>query len=623
MARLGPWECRRSAAQRPAVCEPSSVMARPPSPGPGPQRLSKREFFQRRLGVLVVVALVIVALVIAGFALVGFRLARSGSLPRIHVAGVDVGGLDRDAVEAKLRDLGRRRGMESIEVVRPRVEGLRAARETYPRLRLGYSFDTKATTERVFELGRHTNPLAALADHVRASFTTLHVKPVETVDPESLDEWVGGVGEALAVTPVEGDIVFRGGEVQPVMPRPGAVVEEEAFTDAARRAALTPGDQTIEVRLEEVSPDMTAKTVKRAAARARKILSRPITLRRAGDEVSLHPADISAALSTRTVAGPDGPRLKFQVDPDELQDRVGDTLDALQRLPADAGFTISGGAVRVIPGRLGLAVDHEAVAERLLRIATSKDRTGRAPVTKQEPEFSTSEAQDLDIDERVSTFTTEHACCEPRVHNIHRIADLIDGTVVKPGETFSVNAAVGERTRAKGFLPAPAIYEGEYVDEVGGGVSQFATTMYNTIFFGGYEFVEYKAHSYYISRYPPGREATLSWPSVDLAFRNDSDAGIYIDTSYTDTSITVSFYGSTDVDVESSSAPPHNHTDPPVQCRANRALAWGERRVVQEGAQGFDITVRRIFIRSGQRESEEFFTRYLPEPRIVEQRTCR
>ncbi len=198
---------------------------------------------------------------------------------------------------------------------------------------------------------------------------------------------------------------------------------------------------------------------------------------------------------------------------------------------------------------------------------------------------------------------------------------MIDGTVVKPGETFSVNGAVGERTRAKGFVAAPAIFQGEYVDEVGGGISQFATTMFNAIFFGGYEFTEYKAHSYYISRYPMGREATLAWPSVDLAFRNDSDAGIYIDTSYTDTSITVTFYGNTDVDVTSSSGEPHNYKDPPTQCKENSSLSKGERNVVQEGKRGFDIVVRRIF-KNSNRDAERFFTRYLPEPRIVERRSC-
>jgi vancomycin resistance protein YoaR len=209
------------------------------------------------------------------------------------------------------------------------------------------------------------------------------------------------------------------------------------------------------------------------------------------------------------------------------------------------------------------------------------------------------------------------------VTNIHRIADILDGTVIMPGEAFSVNGAVGPRTEENGFVLAPAIRNGEFVEEVGGGISQFATTTFNAIFFGGYDFVEYKAHSYYFSRYPLGREATVSWPSPDLRFTNDSDAGIFIDTSYTDTSITVTFYGHTDVDIDSTTSEPFNYTEPETVCTENPELAEGEIVVVQEGAQGYDVVVDRILHEpDGSTHTEEFFTRYLAKPEIVEQRVC-
>ena len=127
--------------------------------------------------------------------------------------------------------------------------------------------------------------------------------------------------------------------------------------------------------------------------------------------------------------------------------------------------------------------------------------------------------------------------------NIHKIADTVNGAIIKPGARFSLNGFVGPRTTEKGYVLAPMIFDGEYRDDVGGGVSQFATTMYNAVFFGGYRVETHKAHTYYISRYPAGREATVSWPAPDMAFTNDSKAGIYVRTSYDNTSITVSFYG--------------------------------------------------------------------------------
>jgi vancomycin resistance protein YoaR len=150
--------------------------------------------------------------------------------------------------------------------------------------------------------------------------------------------------------------------------------------------------------------------------------------------------------------------------------------------------------------------------------------------------------------EEVYSFTTYHNCCESRVTNIHVIADAIDGAVVYPGETFSINELVGARTESKGYVAAPILLNGEsYCCDsplnIGGGISQFATTLYNAVFRGGYEIVEHQPHSRYIDRYPLGIEATLGYPSPDVVFTNDTLTTVTIDTSYTGSSITVTIYG--------------------------------------------------------------------------------
>ena len=118
--------------------------------------------------------------------------------------------------------------------------------------------------------------------------------------------------------------------------------------------------------------------------------------------------------------------------------------------------------------------------------------------------------------------------------------------MVMPGETFSLNESAGERTTEDGYLEDGTIIGGEITDTVGGGVSQFATTFYNAVFWGGFEDVVHKPHSFYFSRYPLGIEATISWPLPDLQFRNDSDSAILIRTSYSNSSITVAFYSDND-----------------------------------------------------------------------------
>lgn len=219
-----------------------------------------------------------------------------------------------------------------------------------------------------------------------------------------------------------------------------------------------------------------------------------------------------------------------------------------------------------------------------------------------EPDFTTEDAEALKIVEPVGTtvewngqpqvksFTTYHPCCAARVTNIHKMADIVRGTLVKPGERFSINDVVGERTAAKGFVPAGAIADGVHVEEVGGGVSQFATTMFNAAFFAGLPINTYQAHSEYFTRYPRGREATMGFPNPDLAWTNDTPYGILVWTSYTDTSITVTLYST-------------QH-------------AYGEQTGQSEGRSGRCTTVstqRTIHYPDGRTATDTFNARYRDE----------
>jgi hypothetical protein len=239
------------------------------------------------------------------------------------------------------------------------------------------------------------------------------------------------------------------------------------------------------------------------------------------------------------------------------------------------------------------------------------------------------------------------------VVNIHTIADAVDMTIVLPGRTFSLNDHVGERTLEKGYLPAGTIIAGELEDTVGGGVSQFTTTLYNAVFWGGYEDVEHKPHSYYFSRYPEGVEATLNWRSPDLKFRNNTDNAILIDTRYTDTSITVRMFGENDgrtlkgeqsggsskvwVDAEGGAEALHVKnevsdryalTDPPEpRYEPNPDLDVDEQDQTQTESGGWSVTVVRRILRGGDPEQVveelEWVVRYAPRFAVFEVHPCK
>lgn len=146
------------------------------------------------------------------------------------------------------------------------------------------------------------------------------------------------------------------------------------------------------------------------------------------------------------------------------------------------------------------------------------------------------------VRELVGEFTTYFKAGQSRVTNIRRIAELVQGAIIGPGETWSVNDYVGRRTEAKGFVPGGVIYLGIFQSDVGGGVSQFATTLFNAAFFAGLDFGEYQAHSIYLSRYPYGREATISYPHPDLQLINNTPYSMLLWPTSTDDSVTVQIY---------------------------------------------------------------------------------
>ncbi|MDP9408021.1 MAG: VanW family protein, partial [Actinomycetota bacterium] len=301
------------------------------------------------------------------------------------------------------------------------------------------------------------------------------------------------------------------------------------------------------------------------------------------------------------------------VDGEALHGALAGPLAGVEQPAVDAAFETDGEAVRVVPSSPGRTLPAAALAGAVESVVL-EPAPRRAPVTLvvTEPERTTAEAEALGVVERVSTFTSQHPCCQPRVRNIHRIADMLDGHLVLPGEEFSLNRVVGERTRANGFVPAPQISEGRFTDGVGGGISQFVTTMFNAVFFAGLQDVQHTPHSYYISRYPPGRESTVSYPEPDFRFRNDSEAAVLVDTAYTERSITVSFYGTKRYDIEAVAGPRRDVTsyrtvyDPDGDCEP------------MSGGNGFDITVTRVFRQGGvEVRREDFETTYKPQPRVI------
>ena len=260
------------------------------------------------------------------------------------------------------------------------------------------------------------------------------------------------------------------------------------------------------------------------------MIDSPVTLTAEDPDLAVEfDVDLLAANLVSDVPEGEPARMVLGFDEEGLAEFLDPRRDEIERQPRDARFVVqSDGTVALQESRRGMLLDVPLVAEALAVASGGSDRGAFPFAQGDRPEFTTAEAEAMGPISQVSFFATDYSCCEPRVTNIQTIAAAVTDTIVWPGETFSLNDLVGPRTEEKGYVLAPQILQGEFVDAVGGGVSQFATTFYNAIFFGCYEIVEHTPHSFYFSRYPEGREATISWPSPDVVFRNDSDALILI-----------------------------------------------------------------------------------------------
>ncbi|WP_430625568.1 VanW family protein [Streptomyces sp. NBC_01264] len=213
----------------------------------------------------------------------------------------------------------------------------------------------------------------------------------------------------------------------------------------------------------------------------------------------------------------------------------------------------------------------------------------------------------------LSTFTVAYPAAPYRTHNIARAVELINGAVVEPGDIWSFNRAVGERTEENGFVDGIMINDGRYVKSPGGGVSAVATTMYNAMFFAGLKPVEHGAHSFYIERYPEGREATVAWGTLDLRWQNDSGHPVTVRATSTANSVTVTLLGTKQYDEVRATKSPRTHITPP----AKRTVA-GPTCEPQTPLEGFDVSVDRVLVRDGHEVGRETFrTHYTPRDEIV------
>ena len=560
-------------------------------------RLRRRRRKRQWIGTSI--AVVAVALTAAGL----FGSTGDDIPERVSVGGVDVGGLSVAAARARLSEhaASLRRGRVRLTVPQEPTFSMQvpaASVTSGPRL------DEALAEAR----GARSRVGAALA---RFGLTGGKELPLRfALRNDGLTRVIRDARAKVGRAPVSATVVVKGSQIVTTPARAGRAIDRSSL--AARLATLP---EAVELPVRPARPAGDDDD----AARARDLAVRLTTAART---VTLgeRSAPLTSAVVRTALRFPlRGSTIAVQLDSDVLRAALLRPLRVNERPPTDARLEIRGDRVVVISAAPGRRLNARALGTAIVSAPDAPSVV--ATVARAPAAFTTKEARALGIKEKVSEFTTPYQCCPARVTNIRRGAQILDGTIIPAGNRFSLNDALGERTTARGFVEAPAIAAGELVDSVGGGVSQIATTTYNAAFFAGVELQRHTPHEFYISRYPMGREATVSWRTPDLVFRNDWSAAILMSVRAASNGITVAFYSSKlGRRVETTTGRPTDRTEPKTIERKKPDLPPGTRTVVQAaGPGGFSISyTRKVYHGNALKRDETFRWRYRPENAIVE-----
>jgi vancomycin resistance protein YoaR len=489
------------------------------------------------IGVLVA-PLVVIAVLAAAWG-VDAALHRDDVMRNVELAGQPVGGMSRVALRKQVEQVGARLPDTPVKIDAGDVT-LDATAGA-----LGLSVDTARTVDQVWEVGR-SDPLPTRPVRWFGSFFSPRAAPAH------VDVDAGVLTAALAT--LEGD--KRTKPVEPTMSADESGVKLVAGTDGreittnsvVKALPLTLGEvgKPLAIRVDRTvtKPHLSDQSVQALVDQANKVTDGKIKLTAGSQTFEVAGKDFRPAFAVAVDGSADAPTARLTMKPDVVAQILSKNAPPGAGNPTNVRFDIRGGQPVPVAGQDAQVCCDPDAPDKIVQALLAGQTEVALPTKTLTAAEGVAWANTLGVKQVVGQFTTNHPAGQPRVQNIHTISDFVRGALIAPGDTFSLNGFVGKRTVEKGYVMAPVIENGEHSTDIGGGVSQFATTLFNAAFFSGLDIPEHKAHSEYISRYPFGREATVAYPSVDIKIHNETPYGVVIWPTYTASSVTIQLWSS-------------------------------------------------------------------------------
>lgn len=542
----------------------------------------------------IVVRTLIVVVVLGGL-YIGLAQYFGGRIPGgTTVEGVDIGGLTPDAATERLEA---RLGPLSDDPVVVIADGERY--EVDP-AEAGLSIDIETTIDGL--TGVSYDP-RTLFRQITGSEYELDV--IARTDVTAVRDQVGTFADDVTIEPVEGSIELIQGAVQAEESENGLELDVNQTSELVVQG--WPHTREIEAVVSDVSPALTNEEIERfVSEEAEPALASSIVVKVDDVDAVITENQLARLL---TIVQSDDNTLSLEMDEETVLDIVRDSTGDVVGGATDATVQLSGGEPEIIPSEDGAELDEEGVIEAVRGVLTNPDadaRTVEVDPIPVEPDFTTEDAEGWNF-EVMSDFSSEFPTGpsnEARTENLRVGMGHINGTVIMPGEQFSLSEVLSPVDADHGYVAAGVISNGQLVQGMGGGLSQVSTTVLNGAWDAGVQLDEFQPHSYYIDRYPEGKEATLAIGVIDNKWTNDTDTPIVVRAWVRDSTseLRIRFYGDPQYEVETHTSDRSNFRQPSSDTSDTPGC------LPQPAVAGFDVTVTRILSSGGDEVSRQSWT---------------
>lgn len=278
---------------------------------------------------------------------------------------------------------------------------------------------------------------------------------------------------------------------------------------------------------------------------------------------------------------------------------------AVHKVKREATLEVTDKDYKIVKSITGIDFDKES-AKQAVEAAAEGDLV-HVEIVKDAPVINTKDLKKHLFEAALGSCTTYVSGSNARVSNVRLAAKTINGMILLPGQEFSYNASVGQRTAERGYQKAPAYSDGKSVMELGGGVCQVSSTLYKSVVLANLEILEHHNHTYESAYIGLGMDATVSWDGPDFRFKNNSTYPVKIVADYDDGALTCKIKGAKLDDHKVQFVAEILKTIPyKTKYEKDKTLAKGKTKVVESGHNGYVVQTYRIIVdSSGKQISKE------------------